>query len=51
MAAKRMMIRAFQINRSNYTAELGKASGASINIVTKSGGNQVHGGLFGFSPQ
>ncbi|HEY7391976.1 MAG TPA: TonB-dependent receptor [Bryobacteraceae bacterium] len=41
-------VQEFQINRSNYTAELGTASGASINIVTKSGTNQVHGGLFGF---
>jgi Carboxypeptidase regulatory-like domain len=38
----------FQINRSNYTADLGGASGASINIVTKSGTNSLHGGLFGF---
>ncbi|MBV9147980.1 MAG: TonB-dependent receptor, partial [Acidobacteria bacterium] len=38
----------FQINRSNYTAELGAASGASINIVTKSGTNKIHGGVFGF---
>ncbi len=38
----------FQINRSNYSAELGGASGASINIVTKSGTNTVHGGVFGF---
>ena len=38
----------FQINRSNYSAELGGASGASINIVTKSGTNSFHGGLFGF---
>src|SRR5579872_1944902 len=38
----------FQINRSNYGADLGGASGASINIVSKSGTNAVHGGLFGF---
>jgi hypothetical protein len=38
----------FQINRSNYTAELGGASGATINIVSKSGTNALHGGLFGF---
>lgn len=38
----------FQINRSNYGADLGGASGASINIVTKSGTNNVHGTLFGF---
>ena len=38
----------FEINRSNYTAELGGASGASINIVSRMGGNQLHGGLYGF---
>jgi hypothetical protein len=38
----------FQINRSNYAAELGSATGASINIVTKSGTNNVHGSLYGF---
>ena len=38
----------FQINRSNYPAELGGASGGAINIVTKSGTNTIHGGLFGF---
>src|SRR5579871_2567064 len=37
----------FQINRSNYGADLGGASGASINIVSKSGTNNVHGGVFG----
>ena len=41
-------VQEFQINRSNYSAELGSASGASVNIVTKSGSNTVHGGLFGF---
>jgi Carboxypeptidase regulatory-like domain/TonB dependent receptor len=41
-------VQEFQINRSNYAAELGAATGASINIVTKSGTNNVHGGLYGF---
>ena len=41
-------VQEFQINRSNYSAELGGASGATINIVSKTGGNQVHGTLFGF---
>ena len=41
-------VREFQINRSNYDAELGAATGASINIVTKSGTNSVHGTLYGF---
>ena len=40
-------VQEFQINRSNYSAELGGASGAAINIVTKSGSNQMHGSLFG----
>jgi len=38
----------FQINRSNYAADLGSATGASINIVTKSGSNTVHGTVYGF---
>ena len=41
-------VQEFQINRSNYSAELGSASGASVNIVTKTGTNSVHGGLYGF---
>jgi hypothetical protein len=41
-------VQEFQINRSNYTAEFGGASGGVINIVTKSGGNTFHGSLFGF---
>jgi len=41
-------VQEFQINRSNYTAELGGASGAAINIVSKSGSNDLHGNLFGF---
>ncbi len=41
-------VQEFQINRSNYSADLGSASGASINIVSKSGTNNVHGSLFGF---
>jgi len=41
-------VQEFQVNRSNYTAELGGASGASINIILKSGSNQVHGSLYGF---
>jgi hypothetical protein len=41
-------VQEFQINRSNYAADLGAATGASINIVTKSGANKVHGSVFGF---
>jgi hypothetical protein len=42
------MVQEFQINRSNYAAELGSATGASINIVTKSGTNNLHGSVYGF---
>jgi hypothetical protein len=41
-------VQEFQINRSNYAADLGSATGASINIVTKSGTNNLHGSLYGF---
>ncbi len=41
-------VQEFQVNRSNYTAELGGANGASINIVSKTGSNQMHGSLYGF---
>ncbi len=41
-------VQEFQVNRSNYSAELGGASGAAINIVSKSGTNEVHGGVFGY---
>ncbi len=41
-------VQEFQINRSNYNAELGGASGASINIVSKTGTNDLHGSLYGF---
>jgi len=41
-------VQEFQINRSNYSAELGGASGGVINIVSKAGGNQVHGSLFSY---
>jgi hypothetical protein len=41
-------VQEFQINRSNFGADLGGASGASINIVSRSGTNNLHGSLFGF---
>ncbi len=44
-------VQEFQVNRSNYTAELGGASGASINIVTKSGTNDVHGSSVRLLPE
>jgi carboxypeptidase family protein len=41
-------VQEFQINRSNYSAELGGGSGASINIISKSGSNNMHGSGYGF---
>jgi outer membrane receptor protein involved in Fe transport len=41
-------IQEFQINRSNYSAEFGRAAGGLINIVSKSGTNRLHGNIFGF---
>lgn len=41
-------VQEFQINRSNYGAELGGASGATINIVSKSGSNDLHGSAYGY---
>ncbi len=39
-------IQEFQIVTSNFTAELGRSSGASVTFVTRSGTNQFHGNLF-----
>src|SRR5215467_10121384 len=41
-------VQEFQVNRSNYTAELGGASGAAINIVSKSGGDELHGTIYSY---
>jgi hypothetical protein len=41
-------VQEFQVNRTNYGADLGGASGASINIVSKSGTNNLHGTAYGF---
>src|SRR2546422_10605818 len=41
-------VQEFQINRADYSAELGGARGGVINIVTKSGGNNFHGSAFSF---
>ena len=38
----------FNLQSSNFTAEYGNAAGGVVNIVTKSGTNEVHGSLFHF---
>lgn len=39
-------VREFKIQTSNYSADLGRNSGAVINVITKSGTNQLHGSIF-----
>ena len=39
-------IQEFQIATTNFTAELGRSSGAQVTFVTRSGTNQFHGNLF-----
>jgi hypothetical protein len=41
-------VQEFQVNRSSYTAETGSASGGIVNIVSKTGSNDLHGSLFGY---
>ncbi len=41
-------VQEFQINRSNYAAEFGRASGGLVNIVSKSGTNALRGNAFAF---
>ena len=41
-------VQEFQINRSNFSAEFGRASGGLINIVSKSGTNDFAGNVFAF---
>jgi hypothetical protein len=41
-------VQEFQVNTNGYSAELGRAGGAVINVVTKSGGNTFHGDGFWF---
>jgi outer membrane receptor protein involved in Fe transport len=41
-------IREVDVQSSNYDAEFGRSASATVNVVTKSGGDRYHGGLFEF---
>jgi hypothetical protein len=41
-------VQEFQVATSNYSAAFGSEAGAQVNLVTRSGSNQVHGGLYEF---
>ncbi len=41
-------IQEYQVNRNSFAAEFGFTVGSSVNIVTKSGGNQFHGSAYGY---
>jgi hypothetical protein len=40
-------VQELQVNRNSFTAEFGFTLAEHVNLVTKSGGNQIHGNLFG----
>lgn len=41
-------IQEFVISTARFSAVNGRSEGAAVNVVTKSGGNEFHGSLFGF---
>jgi outer membrane receptor protein involved in Fe transport len=41
-------VQEFQVNTNGYSAEIGRAGGGVINVITKSGSNEFHGGAFEF---
>ncbi len=42
------VVQEFRVSSNSYGAELGRAGGAVVNVVTKSGSNQLHGTGFYF---
>jgi outer membrane receptor protein involved in Fe transport len=41
-------VQEFQVNTNGYQAEIGRAGGGVINVITKSGTNDIHGAAFWF---
>jgi hypothetical protein len=48
IALAQEVIQEFQVMANSYSAEFGRSASGAINIVTKSGGNNVHGSGFYF---
>jgi hypothetical protein len=41
-------VQEFQVLTSGYQAEYGRAAGGVVNVISKSGTNELHGSVFGF---
>lgn len=41
-------VQEFQVVTNSFAPEFGRSSGGVVNVVTKGGGNQFHGNVFGF---
>lgn len=41
-------VQEFQVVSNSFAAEFGRSSGGVVNVVTKSGTNELHGNVFGF---
>jgi hypothetical protein len=41
-------VQEYQISTQRFSAENGRSEGAAINMITKRGGNQYHGSVFGY---
>lgn len=41
-------VQEFSVQATNYSSQFGRSSGATVNIVTKSGSNELHGAAFDF---
>ena len=42
-------IQEYKVTTQRYSAEYGRSVGGVVNVITKSGSNDFHGGLFGFA--
>ncbi len=43
------VVQEVHVTTSNYSAEFGRVAGAVVNVVTRSGGNQLHGSAWEFN--